>query len=70
MITFNSRPQAPHNAFRAENATDLRVPAFCGAMAEVRCLHVSVIPNGQKVPAKLLADEEPTRLEFAPSIIR
>ena len=66
MITLNIPPQALHNAFRVENSVDLKDLSLCGTGTEVMWLLVPVYVSGQKVPAKPLADEAPTRIEFAP----
>ena len=66
MITLNIPPQALHNAFRVENSVDLKDMSRCGTGTEVMWLLVPVYVSGQKVPAKPLADEALTRLEFAP----
>lgn len=66
MITLDIPPQALHNAFRVEGTIDLRDMALCGIGAEVMWMLVPVYAVAENTPAKQLADEVPTRIEFAP----
>ena len=70
MITFTIPPEAPHKAFRVENTVDLRNLALCGTGTEVMWLLVPVCAVAENTPAKRVADELPTRIEFAPLVGR
>lgn len=67
MITLTIPLQAPHNAFRDEGTIDLRDMALCGTGTEVLWLLVPVYTVAENTPAKkMVADEVPMRIEFAP----
>jgi len=70
MITLAIPPQALHNAFRVENTVDLRDLALFGAGTEILWLRVPVYAVAEKTSAKQVADEAPTRIEFAPLVAR
>lgn len=70
MITLTIRPQALHNAFRGENTVDLRDLALFGTGTEIMWLRVLVCAVAQKAPEKQVSDGAPTRIEFAPLVVR